>query len=138
MPFIIKALGNDYNFKIFSKNILEDNFFDDVDIVAVPGGFGDASSFDRLFQHNITRIQEFVRSGGGYLGIMVNGLLLILNQESYFLILFLVYLKNQVSIILMKQVFYLINKENYLEKIKFIVQHHLNLKTLLTIGMIKN
>ena len=66
---IIKALGNDYNFKIFSKNILEDNFFDDVDIVAVPGGFGDASSFDRLFQHNITRIQEFVRSGGGYLGI---------------------------------------------------------------------
>jgi glutamine amidotransferase-like uncharacterized protein len=35
----------------------------------VPGGFGDASSFDRLFQCNITRIQEFVNSGGGYLGI---------------------------------------------------------------------
>jgi glutamine amidotransferase-like uncharacterized protein len=66
---IIKALGANYNFKIFSKNILEDNFFDDVDIVAIPGGFGDASSFDRLFQHNITRIQEFVKSGGGYLGI---------------------------------------------------------------------
>ena len=33
---------------------------------------------------------------------------------------------------------YLINKENYLEKIKFIVQHHLNLKTLLIIGMTKN
>ena len=66
---IMKALGNDYNFKIFSKNILEDNFFDDVDIVAVPGGFGDANSFDRLFQHNITRIQEFVKGGGGYLGI---------------------------------------------------------------------
>jgi len=32
---IIKALGAFYNFKIFSKNELEDNFFDDVDIVAV-------------------------------------------------------------------------------------------------------
>ena len=66
---IMKSLGNNYNFKIFGKNVLEDNFFDNVDIVAVPGGFGDASSFDRLFQHNITRIQEFVKSGGGYLGI---------------------------------------------------------------------
>ena len=47
---IMKSLGNNYNFKIFGKNVLEDNFFDDVDIVAVPGGFGDASSFDRLFQ----------------------------------------------------------------------------------------
>jgi hypothetical protein len=66
---IIKSLGNNYNFKIFSKNILEDNFFDDVDIVAVPGGFGDANSFDRLFQHNIDRIRAFVKGGGGYLGI---------------------------------------------------------------------
>jgi hypothetical protein len=66
---VIKSLGNKYNFKIFGKNILEDNFFDDVDLIAVPGGFGDASSFDRLFQHNINRIQEFVKGGGGYLGI---------------------------------------------------------------------
>jgi len=66
---IIKALGNDYNFKIFGKNILEDDFFDDVDLIAIPGGLGDASSFDRLFQHNIIRIQEFVKGGGGYLGI---------------------------------------------------------------------
>ncbi len=66
---IMKALSNDYNFKIFSKNILEDNFFNNVDIVAVPGGFGDANNFNRLFQHNITRIQEFVKDGGRYLGI---------------------------------------------------------------------
>lgn len=66
---IIKSLGNNYNFKIFGKNILEDNFFDEVDIIAVPGGLGDASNFDRLFQHNIDRIQEFVKGGGGYLGI---------------------------------------------------------------------
>ena len=66
---IIKALGGFYNFKIFGKNLVEDCFFDDVDIIAVPGGLGDAGNFDRLFQHNINRIQEFVKDGGGYLGI---------------------------------------------------------------------
>jgi len=49
---IIKALRNNYNFKIFGINELEDTFFDDVDIVAVPGGFGDASSFDQAFKYN--------------------------------------------------------------------------------------
>jgi len=66
---VIKALESDYNFKIFSINPLEDNFFDDVDIVAVPGGFGDANSFDRAFKHNGKRVKEFVRNGGKYLGI---------------------------------------------------------------------
>ena len=66
---VIKALESQYNFKIFSINSLEDNFFDDVDIVAVPGGFGDASSFDRAFKHNGKRVKEFVRKGGKYLGI---------------------------------------------------------------------
>ena len=66
---IMKSLGNDYNFKIFGKNILEEDFFDNVDLVAVPGGLGDASSFDRLFQHNINSIQKFVKGGGAYLGI---------------------------------------------------------------------
>jgi len=66
---IIKSLQKDYNFKIFSINALEDSFFDDVDIVAVPGGFGDANSFDRAFKHNKKRIQQFVHAGGKYLGI---------------------------------------------------------------------
>jgi hypothetical protein len=66
---VIKALQSDYNFKIFSINPLEDNFFDDVDIIAVPGGFGDASSFDRAFKHNGKRVKEFVKDGGKYLGI---------------------------------------------------------------------
>ena len=66
---IIKALQSDYNFKIFSTNALEDNFFDDVDIIVVPGGFGDASTFDRAFKHNKSRIKQFIRSGGKYLGI---------------------------------------------------------------------
>ena len=63
------ALGNGYNFKIFSRNEVEDVFFDGVDMIAVPGGFGDADSYDNLFQHNAPAVQKFVRSGGRYLGI---------------------------------------------------------------------
>jgi glutamine amidotransferase-like uncharacterized protein len=66
---IIKALGSQYNFKIFSKNELEDDFFDDVQMIAVPGGFGDSDSYDSLFKHNSKRVVEFVQNGGHYLGI---------------------------------------------------------------------
>ncbi len=66
---LIQALGLHYNFKIFSKNTLEDVFFDEVDLIAVPGGFGDASTFDSVFQHNADKVQEFVKRGGRYLGI---------------------------------------------------------------------
>jgi hypothetical protein len=66
---VIHALQSDYNFKIFSINPLEDNFFDDVDMIAVPGGFGDANTFDRAFKHNKTRVRQFVQRGGKYLGI---------------------------------------------------------------------
>jgi hypothetical protein len=66
---MIHALQSDYNFKIFSINPLEDNFFDDVDMIAVPGGIGDAASFDRVFKHNKLRVKNFVQNGGKYLGI---------------------------------------------------------------------
>jgi len=65
---VIHALQDYYNFKIFSINPLEDNFFDDVDIIAVPGGFGDANTFDRAFKHNKLRVKQFVeRQVFGYL-----------------------------------------------------------------------
>jgi hypothetical protein len=66
---ILKALEDNYHFKIFGKNILEDNFFDDVDMVIVPGGFGDADTFDAAFKHNAKRVRKFVQKGGKYLGI---------------------------------------------------------------------
>ena len=66
---VMKALGNEYNFKIFSKNEVENVFFEDVDIVAVPGGFGDAATFNRLFKANGKAVKDFVASGGKYLGI---------------------------------------------------------------------
>lgn len=66
---IIKALSSNYRFKIFTKHELEDNFFDDVDCVAVPGGIGDASKFDMCFESNGERIKKFISNGGKYLGI---------------------------------------------------------------------
>jgi len=66
---IIHALGNNYKFKLFSRNEVEDVFFDDVDMVVVPGGFGDADSYDTLFKHNAQSVRRFVRQGGRYLGI---------------------------------------------------------------------
>jgi hypothetical protein len=66
---IMRALSSHYNFKIFTRQALEADFFDDVDIVCIPGGIGDASSFDYLLRQNGNRIKEFVQQGGKYLGI---------------------------------------------------------------------
>ncbi len=66
---IIRALSPHYEFKIFTKHELEQDFFDDVDIVCFPGGIGDSDSFDKLMHTHKRRIREFVRNGGRYLGI---------------------------------------------------------------------
>jgi len=66
---IMRALGRNYNFKIFTKHELEDDFFDDVDVVAIPGGFGDSDSYEYLMRINGQRIRNFVADGGYYLGI---------------------------------------------------------------------
>jgi glutamine amidotransferase-like uncharacterized protein len=66
---IIRALQSHYNFKIFGKNELEKVFFDDVDMVVVPGGLGDASSYETAFRYNAEPVRDFVAQGGRYLGI---------------------------------------------------------------------
>ena len=66
---IIRALSPHYEFKIFTKHELEPGFFDDVDMVAFPGGFGDSESFHQLFRQNGDIIRDFVANGGRYLGI---------------------------------------------------------------------
>lgn len=70
---IIKALGDDYSFKIFGKNELEDNFFDGVDMIIIPGGIGDSESYTTLFKRNAKRVRNFVKNGGKYLGICMGG-----------------------------------------------------------------
>jgi glutamine amidotransferase-like uncharacterized protein len=66
---IMRALSPHYQFKIFTRQELEDDFFDDVDLVVFPGGIGDSDSWDYLFKFHQRRIQDFVAAGGRYLGI---------------------------------------------------------------------
>ena len=65
----MKALSSHYSFKIFTRHEVERDFFDDVDSIAIPGGIGDASSFDYLFRENGAAVKQFVQNGGKYLGI---------------------------------------------------------------------
>ena len=66
---VMKALSPSYNFKLFSKNEVEEGFFDDVDMVAFPGGFGDSDSYDNILKNNKDIVVDFVARGGKYLGI---------------------------------------------------------------------
>ena len=66
---MINALGKHCEFRLFSKNEMEEGFFDDFDIVAFPGGIGDSDSFDRLLKHNKKAVKDFISRGGRYLGI---------------------------------------------------------------------
>lgn len=66
---IMRALSPHYRFKIFGKNPLEDVFFDDVDMIAIPGGIGDSESFHYLLRNSGDLIRQFVSEGGKYLGV---------------------------------------------------------------------
>ena len=66
---IIQSLSSHYNFKLFTKDWVEDGFFSDVDIVAFPGGFGDSDRFERLLAKNKQDVLDFIQRGGRYLGI---------------------------------------------------------------------
>ena len=60
---IIKALHSFYKFKIFTKHEIEDNFFDDVDMVIFPGGVGDADSWDRCL---VSGLRNRMEMGDGF------------------------------------------------------------------------
>ncbi len=66
---VMNALSPHFNFKLFSKNEVENGFFDDVDMVVFPGGFGDSDSYDTLLKNNKDVVVDFVTRGGKYLGI---------------------------------------------------------------------
>jgi len=66
---IIRALYPHYEFKLFTKHEIEDDFFDDVDLVAFPGGVGDSDNYDHLLKYHDKPIRNFINSGGKYLGI---------------------------------------------------------------------
>jgi glutamine amidotransferase-like uncharacterized protein len=66
---VINALGNDYNYKVFTKHEVEDFFFDSVDLCVFPGGIGDSDTFDTMFKFHGNSIRRYVQGGGRYLGI---------------------------------------------------------------------
>ena len=66
---IIQALTPNYSFKIFTRHEVESDFFDDVKLVAVPGGIGESDSYDYLMKIHGQRIRNYIASGGHYLGV---------------------------------------------------------------------
>ena len=66
---VMNALSSNYNFKLFSKNEVEEGFFDDVDMVVFPGGMGDSDSYNTVLKNNKDVVVDFVTRGGKYLGI---------------------------------------------------------------------
>ena len=66
---VIKALGANYNYKLFTKHEIEDNYFNDVDLVCFPGGIGDADTYDHMFKYHESSVRQHIKNGGRFLGI---------------------------------------------------------------------
>jgi glutamine amidotransferase-like uncharacterized protein len=65
-----EALGSEYDIKIFSANECNSKTLESADIVAFPGGIGDASSYDKFFRRKAQNaVADYVSNGGRYLGI---------------------------------------------------------------------
>lgn len=67
---LIEVFRNDYKIKIVSNDFFTPENLKEVDVVAFPGGLGDADSYYTLFKRRHgNAIADFVESGGFYLGI---------------------------------------------------------------------
>jgi len=67
---IIDALSLYYPFKIFTRHPVQDTFFDDVNLIIIPGGFGDAETFKSVMKHHTKTIRDKVLNDKvAYLGI---------------------------------------------------------------------
>ena len=67
---MIEALRSDYKIKIVSNEFFTDENLQGIDIVAFPGGIGDADSYYDFFKRRHGNVvANFVANGGAYLGI---------------------------------------------------------------------
>ena len=68
---MVHALSSEYQIRIFTEEELDDDtFFNNLDVIAFPGGIGDSDSyFDFFTRRRANRIAEFISGGGHYLGI---------------------------------------------------------------------
>lgn len=66
---IYEALHSRFTVDFFGVDELSDKFLKNTDLVIFPGGIGDSDSFDYLLKPRRDIINNFIASGGGYLGI---------------------------------------------------------------------
>lgn len=68
---MVGALSSNYEIRLFNESELDDNdFFDNIDVIAFPGGIGDSDSYSNFFtRRRANRIAQFISDGGHYLGI---------------------------------------------------------------------
>jgi len=65
---IMQALRG-YQFQLFSRKTFCNVDFSTVDLVAFPGGYGEADLFNRLVKPNAQIITNYMNNGGRFLGI---------------------------------------------------------------------
>jgi glutamine amidotransferase-like uncharacterized protein len=64
------ALEEHFTVKLFGIEDLTDDFLSQADIIAFPGGIGDADEFDVIFNEvHVEIVRDFIQDGGKYLGI---------------------------------------------------------------------
>jgi len=64
------AFQEHFTVKLFGIEDLTDHFLSTVDILAFPGGIGDADEYDAIFtDEHIDIVRDYVQNGGKYLGI---------------------------------------------------------------------
>lgn len=66
---MMEALEDYYKFSLFSRKTITDINFAKIDLVAFPGGTGDADLFHILLNDKANIIRNYMQHGGKYLGI---------------------------------------------------------------------
>jgi Biotin-protein ligase, N terminal len=67
---MVEALSGEFEIKIFGEAGFEKETFDDIDIVAFPGGVGDSDKYYEFFKRREgNAVADFVARGGKYLGV---------------------------------------------------------------------
>lgn len=66
---MMEALEDYYNFTLFSSKTINDVNFNKIDLVAFPGGTGDAMIFHIILNDKANIIRKYIEDGGRYLGI---------------------------------------------------------------------
>jgi len=65
-----ECLSNDYEISTFSQDECNPETLSKFDMIAFPGGIGDASSYDKFFRRKAQNaVADYVANGGRYLGI---------------------------------------------------------------------